>query len=100
MKQWEKYAGEVSRVKGQRVTLPSYDKVLISTELVLDDQSQLREGNRVHGENDVRMGGRVIREGGERREKKRERSEKREGRKSNQQLARFTVDELVCTPHQ
>ena len=64
MKQWEKYAGEVSRVKGQRVTLPSYDKVLISTELVLDDQSQLREGNRVHGENDVRMGGRVIREGG------------------------------------
>ena len=64
MKQWEKYAGEVSRVKGQKVTLPSYDKVLISTELVLDDQGQLREGNRVHGENEVREarrseGGRV-----------------------------------------
>lgn len=56
MKQWEKYAGEVSRVKGQKVTLPSYDKVLISTELVLDDQSQLREGNRVYGENEVREG--------------------------------------------
>ena len=54
IKQWEKYAGEVSRVKGQKVTLPSYDKVLISTELVLDDQGQLREGNRVHGENEVR----------------------------------------------
>ena len=56
MKQWEKHAGEVSRVKGQKVTLPSYDKVLISTELVLDDQGQLREGNRVHGENEVREG--------------------------------------------
>ena len=54
MKQWEKYAGEVCRVKGQKVTLPSYDKVLISTELVLDDQGQLREENRVHGENEVR----------------------------------------------
>ena len=59
MKQWEKYAGEVSKVKGQKVTLPVYDKVLLSTELVLDDQGQLREGNRVHGENEVR------REGGE-----------------------------------
>ena len=67
MKQWEKYAGEVSRVKGQKVTLPSYDKVLILTELVLDDQGQLREGNRVHGENEVRMGGRVIRKGGRKR---------------------------------
>ena len=64
MKQWEKYAGEVSRVKGQKVTLPSYDKVLISTELVLDDQGQLREGSRVHGENEVREGrGNEVREG-------------------------------------
>ena len=57
MKQWEKYAGEVSKVKGQKVTLPVYDKVLLSTELVQDDQGQLREGNRVHGESEVRREG-------------------------------------------
>ena len=48
-----KVCGEVCKVKGQKVTLPVYDKVLLSTELVLDDQGQLREGNRVHGENDL-----------------------------------------------
>ena len=50
MKQWDNYAGEV---KGEKVALPSYDKVLMSTELVVDDQNRIQEVNRVHGENEV-----------------------------------------------
>ena len=55
MKQWEKHVGEVKRCVGEKVMLPSYDKVLKSTELVLDDQGELREVNRVAGENEVRV---------------------------------------------
>ena len=62
MKQWEKYASKVSKVRGQKVTLSVYDKVLMSTELVLDDQGRLREGNHVHRENEVRREG--VRGGG------------------------------------
>ena len=39
---------------GERVKLPSYDKVLLWAELVLDEQGELQEVNRVHGENEVR----------------------------------------------
>ncbi len=53
MKQWERYIGQVRRSRGDKLTLPSYDKVLKSTELVLDDQGVLREVNRVAGENEV-----------------------------------------------
>ena len=35
------------------MVLPSPDKVLMATELVLDDQGELVEVNRVHGENEV-----------------------------------------------
>ena len=53
MKQWEGYIGEVKRSRGEKLALPSYEKVLKSTELVLDDQGELREVNRVAGENEV-----------------------------------------------
>lgn len=56
IKQWERYAGEVGRREGhERVKLPSYDKVLLWAELVLDEQGELQEVNRVHGENEVRV---------------------------------------------
>ncbi|XP_064397695.1 acetyl-CoA carboxylase-like isoform X2 [Halichondria panicea] len=55
MKQWERYIGQVRRSRGDKLTLPNYDKVLNSTELVLDDQGVLREVNRVAGENEVAM---------------------------------------------
>ena len=35
------------------MVIPSVDKVLHSSELVLDDQGKLREVNRVAGENEV-----------------------------------------------
>ena len=57
MRQWDKYAQVVSKVKGERVTKPSYDKVLLWSELVLDDQGELQEVNRVSGENEVRASG-------------------------------------------
>ena len=41
----------MKKVKGECVSIP--DKVLSSTELVLDEDGQLRELNRVHGENGV-----------------------------------------------
>ena len=41
----------MKKVKGDRVSIP--DKVLSSTELVLDEDGQLRELNRVYGENEV-----------------------------------------------
>ena len=41
----------MKKVKGERVSIP--DKVLSSTELVLDEEGQLREVNRVYGENEV-----------------------------------------------
>ena len=53
MKQWEGYIGEVKKSTGEKLALPSYEKVLKSTELVLDDQGELREVNRVAGENEV-----------------------------------------------
>ena len=51
IRQWEQYAADVKKVKGERVSIP--DKVLSSTELVLDEDGQLREVNRVYGENEV-----------------------------------------------
>lgn len=54
MRQWDKYAKEVSKVKGEKVNKPDFDKVLLCTELVLDDQGELQEVNRVSGENEVR----------------------------------------------
>ena len=54
MRQWEKHAAEINRVRGQKTILPSPDKVLTSTELELDEQGQLQEVNRVPGENEVR----------------------------------------------
>ena len=42
---------DVKKVKGERVPIP--DKVLSSTELVLDEDGQLQELNRVYGENEV-----------------------------------------------
>ena len=54
LRQWKLYEDEVNKVKGQpKVVLPSPDKVLMATELVLDDQGELVEVNRVHGENEV-----------------------------------------------
>ena len=50
MKQWEKY---VQKTKGEKESIPSYDKVLVSSELVLDNQGQLQEINRLAGENSV-----------------------------------------------
>ena len=50
MKQWEKY---IHKTKGEKECIPSYDKVLQSTELVLDNHGQLQEINRLAGENDV-----------------------------------------------
>ena len=41
----------MKKVKGDHVSIP--DKVLSSTELVLDEDGQLRELNRVYGENEV-----------------------------------------------
>ena len=35
------------------MALPSIEKVLLSTELVLDEHGKLREVNRVAGENEV-----------------------------------------------
>ena len=54
MKQWEKY---VQKTKGEKESIPSYDKVLKSTELVLDNHGQLQEINRVAGENEVSTSG-------------------------------------------
>ena len=51
MKQWEKY---IQKIKGEKESIPSYDKVMKSTELVLDNHRQLQEINRVAGENEVR----------------------------------------------
>ncbi len=48
MRQWEGH-----RARGDKGTLPNLDKVLQSIELVLDDQGELREVNRVAGENEV-----------------------------------------------
>ena len=53
MRRWEKYAGETSKGGGDRVTIPSIEKLLLSTELVLDQNGKLREANRVAGENEV-----------------------------------------------
>ena len=53
MRRWEKYAGEMSKGGGDRVTTPSMEKLLLSTELVLDQNGKLREANRVAGENEV-----------------------------------------------
>ena len=50
MKQWEKY---IQKTKGEKESIPSYDKVLVSSELVLDNQGQLQEINRLAGENSV-----------------------------------------------
>ena len=41
----------MKKVKGEKVPIP--DKVLSSTELVLDEDGQLQELNRVYGENEV-----------------------------------------------
>ena len=41
----------MKKVKGEQVSIP--DKVLSSTELVLDEDGKLRELNRVYGENEV-----------------------------------------------
>ena len=51
MKQWEKY---VQEGKGEKGSIPSYDKVMLTSELVLDSQGQLQEINRLAGENEVR----------------------------------------------
>ena len=51
IRQWEQYAADVKKVKGEQVSIP--DKVLSSMELVLDDDGKLRGVNRVHGENEV-----------------------------------------------
>ena len=51
IRQWEQYAADVKKVKGESVSIP--DKVLSSTELVLDEDGQLQELNRVYGENEV-----------------------------------------------
>ena len=64
MRQWEKHVSAINKVKGQKATLPSYDKVLMATELVLDDQRELQEINRVHGENEVRGGCMLVGERG------------------------------------
>lgn len=50
MKQWEKY---IQKTKGEKESIPSYDKVMQSSELVLDNQGQLQEINRLAGENEV-----------------------------------------------
>ena len=50
MKQWEKY---IQKTKGDKESIPSYDKVMQSSELVLDNQGQLQEINRLAGENEV-----------------------------------------------
>ena len=50
MKQWEKY---VQKTKGEKGNIPSYDKVMQSSELVLDNHGQLQEINRLAGENEV-----------------------------------------------
>ena len=50
MKQWEKH---IQKTKGEKESIPSYDKVLLSSELVLDNHGQLQEINRVAGENEV-----------------------------------------------
>ena len=59
MKQWEHHAGARGRGRGrgagERVQLPSLDKVLLCAELVLDEQGEMQEVNRVHGENEVRI---------------------------------------------
>ena len=57
IRQWEQYAADVKKVKGEHVSIP--DKVLSSTELVLDEEGQLRELNRVYGENEVCRNGRM-----------------------------------------
>jgi len=54
MRKWEKYAGERSKAGGDRTTIPAVEKVLLSTELVLDQNGKLREVNRVAGENEVK----------------------------------------------
>ena len=53
IRQWEQYAADVKKVKGESVSIP--DKVLSSTELVLDEDGQLQELNRVYGENEVHV---------------------------------------------
>ena len=50
MKQWEKY---IQKTKGEKESIPSYDKVMQSSELVLDNHGQLQEINRLAGENEV-----------------------------------------------
>lgn len=51
MKQWEKY---VQKTKTEKESIPTFDKVLLSSELVLDNHGQLQEINRLAGENEVR----------------------------------------------
>ena len=55
IRQWEQYAADVKKVKGELVSIP--DKVLSSTELVLDEDGELQDVNRMYGENEVGRGG-------------------------------------------
>ena len=55
VRKWEKYAGERSKAGEDRITVPAVEKVLLSTELVLDQSGKLREANRVAGENEVKQ---------------------------------------------
>ena len=50
MKQWEKY---IQKTGGDKDSIPAYDKVILSSELILDNHGQLQEINRLAGENDV-----------------------------------------------
>ncbi len=57
MRRWERYAGERSKAGGgggDHISIPSVEKVLQSTELVMDRNGKLIEANRVAGENEVR----------------------------------------------